>query len=220
MRHLLLLTFIFLATAAQAASLEDQLQSIGNDNRPPEGISRENLYAVQARYLPLEYKTEITVGGAMNLTNDSFLSSNQFEAGVHFHFNDRWAVEAEHDFVYNHWTSAGDNLRSTNGAVPDDPYVKSRTMALVDWHAFYGKFRWSMDTVSYFDQYWALGGGVVDMNTGMTPGVVADVGFVFWIGRHSSFRFGLKDYLYNEEYSSGTKLSSNLHPHANLGVVF
>jgi len=211
---------LFSLPAFAATSLEDQLHDMDAGNSPPEAVSRENFYAVQARYLPLAWKSEVTVGGAINLTGDSFLSTKQLEVGYRLHFSDKWSLGAEYDSVSNSFTSAGNNLLTENGAVPDVPYAKSRTEVTAEYHVFYGKFRWSTETVSYFDQYVAVGPGIVQMNNGTTGAGVADAGFVFWIGRFGSMRIGVKDYVYNELYRSGPQLTNNLHVHLDAGVVF
>src|ERR1700735_3405415 len=81
-------------TSAANPNLEDQLKALDAENKAPVGANREKMYAVQTRYLPLKFKTEATVGGAYNLTGDSFLRTEQFEVGLRFHFSDRWAIGA------------------------------------------------------------------------------------------------------------------------------
>ncbi len=205
---------------AAKATLEEQLQSLDSGNAPPDGVSQENLYAVQTRYLPLEHKSELTIGGGMGMLGDSFLNTTQVELTYHFHFNDRWSVALLQDVVSNQFTSAEDHLQATQGAVPDVPYAYSRTGLLAEYHVFYGKFRWSEDSVSFFDQYIAAGPGVISMNTGTTGAGIADAGFVFWLGRWGSLRLGLKDYVYDELYRSGPQLTNNLMAHMDIGVVF
>ncbi len=105
-------------------------------------------------------------------------------------------------------------------AVPDVPYASTRADAMLEYHVFYGKFRWSVETVSYFDQYIGLGAGQVEMNTGTEISYVGDIGFAFWLGKWGSARIGLKDYYYKEQYRAGASMEHNLHAHLDMGYLF
>jgi hypothetical protein len=85
---------------------------------------------------------------------------------------------------------------------------------------FYGKFRVSMDQVFYFDQYVALGAGSVGLNTGRQTAAVGDVGFVLWLGRKGSIRFGVKDYFYNEQRRLSSSRVHDLVGHIDAGFLF
>lgn len=202
------------------SSLEDQLKSLDAENAAPAAVSREKLYAVQARYMPLRFKSEFSLGGGYNLTGDSFLTTQQVEVGYRFHFNDRWSVGVHEAWVNNEFKSEANNLRTANGAVPNVPYAITRTDLLAEFNLFYGKFRLGTDTVFYFDQYLALGPGLVQQNTGTVGAGVGDIGLAFWLGKWASTRIGLKEYYYNEAYPSGTQASSNMHAHLDVGVLF
>jgi outer membrane beta-barrel protein len=217
------LTFGFLAqaeTTKDKQSLEDQLKELNTDNTAPAGANREKLYAVQSRYLPLQYKSEVSMGGAYNLTGDGFLHTEQFELGYRFHFSDRWSTALTQAWVGNQFSSGVDSLRSSEGAAPMVPYAVARTDLVVTYNVFYGKFRLSSDSVFYFDQYISIGPGIVRQNTGTVGAAVGDIGFAFWLGTWGSARLGLKEYYYNETYASGAQPESNLHAHLDLGYVF
>src|SRR5689334_5165563 len=109
---------------AETMSLEDELRGLENANGAPAAASKEKLYAVQTRYLPLHFKHEVSAGGGMNLTGDSFLLSGMAEVGYRFHFNDRWSVGAGYGVVTNKLSTAADPLRR-DGVIPDVPYAKS-----------------------------------------------------------------------------------------------
>ncbi len=229
MKRWILVAFLFSSGAAWSqtevkakanTSLQEELKELNSDNKAPAAVSREKLYAVQTRYLPLQYKGELTVSGGYNLTGDSFLSTTQFEAGYHFHFGDRWSVALHQAWVNNQFKEEAYNLRTVDHAIPDVPYSVRRSDLLVEYNLFYGKFRLGSDTVYYFDQFLALGPGLISQNNVTTGAAVADVGFAFWLGKWTSARLGLKDYYYNEFYRSGKKATSNLHAHLDLGVLF
>jgi outer membrane beta-barrel protein len=206
--------------APKKTSLEDQLKAMDFANQAPIGESRESLYAIQARYLPLKWKSEVTMGAATNLTPDSFLTSEQFEIGYRIHFNDSWSLGVANAWVNNRLKSEATTIQTRDGAIPEVPFASTRTDLMLEYNVFYGKFRWSTTSVSYFDVYVAGGPGVVRQNTGTVGAGVADLGFVFWVSQWGSVRMGLKDYYYNETFRSDTSPSSNLHAHLDLGYLF
>lgn len=202
-------------------SLEEQLKTLDTGNTIPVGANREKMYAVQARYLPLRWKSEFTIGAASNVTGDSFIKTNQLEAGYRLHINDRWAAGFQYAWVDNELKSSEVGaVKTNNGALPDVPYAKSRADLTAEFNTFYGKFRWTAETVSYFDQYIALGAAQIEQNTGTSTGYVGDLGFAFWMGKWGSARVGMKDYYYREDYRSGPLWTHNLHAHLDLGYLF
>ena len=201
-------------------SLTEELKALDSDNKAPAAVSHEKMYAVQSRYLPLRFKSEFTAGGGYNLTSDSFLATEQLELGYNFHFNDRWSIAIHQAWVNNQFKSEAYNLRTVDNAIPQVPYSVTRSDIMVEYNLFYGKFRLGSDTVFYFDQYWALGPGLIGQNTGKVGAAVGDAGLVLWLGKSTSARVGLKEYYYNETYVSGTQTTSNLHAHMDMGILF
>jgi len=200
--------------------LDQELQQLSvPDNQLVPSADTEKLYAIQTRYAPLANRHEITLGGAKNFTADSHLTSQQLDLTYRFHINDKWYVGLAGSYVFNSFTDAANRLISQQKLVPDIAYPKFRGDLLVGYNLFYGKFRLSMDTVFYFDQYIALGPGLVNLNTGTTPAAVADIGFVFWLGKGGSMRLGLKDYFFKETRVRSSGMVHNLLAHLDVGIV-
>jgi outer membrane beta-barrel protein len=201
------------------ATLEDQLKELEITNSAPAAVEGEKFYSIQTRYLPLRHRSEFAIGGGYNLTGDGFLYTRQIEAAYRFHLNDRWSLGLGHARVSNSFRSGATSIRTTNGALPEVPYVSARSELLVNYNLFYGKFRLGADKVFYFDQYIGAGPGLISANTGTVGAGVVDAGFAVWLGKRSSARLGLKDYYYNETYKSETKAGHNLHAHVGFGYV-
>jgi outer membrane beta-barrel protein len=223
----LVTTAFFLISAIAAAepaskrptSLEDELKTLDSSNQMPAAANHDKLYSVQPRYLPLKFRSEVTAGVAQNMTSDSFMKTQQAEVAYRFHFNDKWSAGLAYAWVNNQLKPETQTIQAA-GAIPQEPYASSRVDLTAEYNFFYGKFRWSGETVSYFDMYGAFGPGIVEQNTGSTSAAVADVGFAFWLGKWGSARVGLKDYAYNETYLSGTSFQQNLHAHVDIGYIF
>ena len=79
-------------------------------------------------------------------------------------------------------------------------YVKSRFDVTARYLLFYGKFRLNMDTVLYFDHFVSLGPALIGLNTGNSPGLVADTGLAFWFGKNWNALFGVKSYFFQKRH--------------------
>jgi outer membrane beta-barrel protein len=228
MKKTALLAFSILAVStlgptparAEEANLEDQLNALNVPaNEAPASVTDEKLYSVQSRYAPLYLKSELSIGAARNFTADSFVDSNQLNAGYRFHISDRWSVGVSGSYVFNSYSPAGDRLLSMQGLLPDAAYVKYRGDLTVGFNLFYGKFRLTMDRVFYFDQYWTLGPALIEMDTGRAYGATADAGLVLWLGRRGNIRIGIKDYLYRQQRVTSSSVANDLTGHIDLGLL-
>ncbi len=210
------------ASTAEAplGNLEDQLNLLNlPGNQAPASIANEKLYAVQTRYAPLTHRSEIVLGGGLNVTGSGFLDTKEASLGYRFHFGDRWSLGLSGSLVNNSLTNTAQLLISREGIIPDVAYAKYRADATLGFNVFYGKFRLSMDQVFYFDQYASIGAGVAGMNTGSAPAAVADLGFAFWMGRSGVVRFGVKDYFHQEKRNLGQNMVHNVHGHLDVGIL-
>ena len=208
------------SASAPVVSLEDQLKELEvPGNRAPDSVSREKLYAVQNRFVGLRGKHELSAGGGRNFTSDSFLSSSEVLIHYRYHLNDRWALGLGGGFVFNDLSSGGKRLLDSQGLVPDVAYAKNRIDLNTTFNAFYGKFRLSMDQVFYFDQYFQVGAGVVELSTGRVPAGYAEAGFAFWAGRQVGMRLGFRDAIYNEKRQLSSGLAHNLIAHVDVSLL-
>jgi outer membrane beta-barrel protein len=212
-----------LATAAAfgGTDIEQQLQDLNlPTNQAPVGRSSEKIYSVQSRYVSVDRKSEVLVAGGKNFSADSFITSYEIDAAYRFHLNDRWHLTLGGGYVFNSLSSAGQKLNEMRRLVPDVAYVKYRGNLLAGYNLFYGKFRVSMDQVFYFDQYIAVGPGLVNMNTVTSPAAVADVGFVFWFGRSFNAQIGIRDYYYRQQRVISSSNVHDLMGHIDVGYLF
>ncbi|MBY0370736.1 outer membrane beta-barrel domain-containing protein [bacterium] len=208
-------------TQAAAPSLEDQLSALQTPgNQAPAGVTGEQLYAVQNRYVPLRFRHEFALGGGNNFTPDSFLISTSIDASYRFYLSDRWFVGLSGNYVFNDLTVSGKDADSILARVPDVTVVKYRGDLQLGYNLFYGKFRLSMDQVFYFDQYIALGPGIAVMDKGRSLAAVADVGLALWFGRNFDLRVGFKDYFFNELRSKTPGWGHNILGYVQAGYLF
>jgi outer membrane beta-barrel protein len=215
------------AHASTDVSLEDQLKMLSlPENQAPAAVSTEKLYSVQSRYNPLRGRSEVAVFAGMNLTADSFTQSQEVAVSYRYHLSDRWNLGLSGSYTFNALSTAGERLLAENQMLPDSVLVKNRADLLLGYNVFYGKFRLSMDQVLYFDQYVAVGPGLIRAEgaagnplTNATAGV-ADIGFAFWMGQHTSVRLGFKNFVFREQRVNGSGLAHHMLGHLDVGYVF
>ncbi len=208
-------------TTTAAPSLEDQLQGLAIPaNQLPVPGSSEKMYVIQNRYNPLSMRSELAIGAGKNFTGDSFLVSNEVSLAYRFHLSDRWNLGLAGSYVFNEFSDTASQLKKAEGRIPDAAFAKTKADFSVAYNLFYGKFRLSMDQVFYFDQYIALGAGMVQQANASTPAGTLDVGFAFWFGKNLSARIGAKSWYYSEKRASSSAAHNNLIGHFDLGYVF
>jgi outer membrane beta-barrel protein len=216
---LTLLCILGVSAAFADDALDLQLRSLNIPSNEAPAVSTEKLYSVQSRYVPVDDRSEISIGFGKNFSADSFITSQQMNAQYRFHLNDKWHLSLGGSYVFNSLSDAGQRLLDMQQLLPDVAYVKYRANALVGYNLFYGKFRVSLDQVFYFDQYIAVGPGMVGMNTGNSGAAVGDIGFVFWMGRKYNAQLGLKDYYYNQKRVLTSGSVNDMVGHLDIGIL-
>lgn len=206
--------------SAATESLEQQLKGMNAPSSAlPPSASAEKLYAVQTRESSLSNRHELLLGAGKSLFGQEFIVSSQFGAGYRYHLNDRFDLGVSGMYVSNGLSASAQRLIIEDRVYPDVAYSKWQADATVGLNTFYGKFRLTADNVMYFDQYVALGGGMVGLSTGSRPAAVADIGFAFWMGRSLSLRMGFKDTVYNEQRRLSRSWEQNFQFHIDAGIL-
>ncbi|HTL12304.1 MAG TPA: outer membrane beta-barrel domain-containing protein [Bdellovibrionota bacterium] len=211
---------VMAADAPAEAPLDAQLQklTLPSSELPP-SASYEKLYSVQSRESGLSLRHEITASIGKSLVGQDFVNSFEVSGSYRFHFTDRWSLGFSGTYVNNSLTKAAQELISVESIYPDIVYPRYLADATVGYNLFYGKFRLSMDSVLYFDQYLELGGGLVGLTTGQQKAVVAGAGLAFWIGKNGTVRLGFKDYIYDEVRRLSSSVENNLEFHLDVGLL-
>lgn len=214
---IVLTTFAF---NAAAADLENELNDLAIPaDQGATNVSQDTLYAIQARHAPLKNRHEIAFSGGKNLNQDGHVESNQWGGLYRYHITDKWAVGLNHFRMTNELSTSGKALLAQNGVVPDRDFVEAQTDLMAEYNLFYGKIRMGMDQVVYFDQYWGLGAGNVQMGNGSASAAVLDVGVAFWLNRWGSARLGLKNDFYSEKTNSGSSSTYNMVGYLAFGIM-
>jgi outer membrane beta-barrel protein len=208
-KTIIFLSSLTFATGAGATQLESDLSSLAiPSDRGAVSVAKDKLYAIQGRYAPLSRRHELALSLGKNFNQDGHLDSNQWGGLYRYHINDSWALGLNHFRMNNELSASGQKLLDDKGVIPDRDYIKSQTDVMAEYNLFYGKLRFNMNQVTYFDQYIALGAGQVELGRGTATAAVADIGLAFWLGKKGSARMGVKNDFYKEENLNG---STNVH---------
>lgn len=206
---------------AEPAPLEQQLEALNlPDNQVSPVISQDKLFILNTRYSSLSNRHEVSLLGGNNFNADSHMVSQQGSLTYRYHLNPRWSVGLRHTEYYNELSAAGKKLFEEEAVLPDTDYAKSSDEIFVNYHLLYGKLRITQQTVTYFDQYFALGYGQVDLAAGKADMWVADVGLAFWIGSQWSARLGLKNEFYQQQRVTSKRSVHNANGYLEFGYLF
>lgn len=207
--------------AATKSSLSQEMEDLGGGDKL--AGARERMYIVQDRSVGLGGRFEVSAGVAKNFNSNIYIDSTENSLLLTYHFSDRWYSSVYGAQVYNELTKSGEDAWEDDGLYPNTAFVKRRYDATVGFNLIYGKARVTQDAMFYFDQYVALGGGMVEQSDGLetlrVPSTVADVGFALWFGRRLSLRLGVKDHYFEEHRPVDTSRVHHVLGYSSIGFM-
>ena len=104
--------------------------------------------------------------------------------------------------------------------LPDSDFAIKSTEGFINYHTFYGKLRFTKETIVYFDQYVSLGYGNIHLDQGETKMYSVDLGFAFWLGKHMSSRLGMKTESYIQQKKKGQENVHHAMGYVEFGYMF
>ncbi len=205
---------MLLATASSLGASVAHAQCVDEAIRD-ELNARRRYRGVQERLFRKALRHELSAMGgayAADLLSSSYLVSGAYT----FHFTEALGLEAA--FGYTRATS------SLVEAIEDDQAI---TLVRIDnpvfiytghllWSLAYGKMRWFGGTISRFDFYLALGGGVTDNQTARGLTASAGFGMKFLFGRWFALRLDVRDQILQQELFGVSSIVNNVA--ATLGL--
>lgn len=214
---LLLSTSVF----ANDVPLEQKLDELNiPDDKISNVINEDKVFVVNKRYSSLVNRHEVTFYGGNNFTADSHLSTQQLGLTYRYHLNSKWSFGLRYQEFYNKLTTTGEKLFEEEKLFPDTDFALNSKEFFVNYNTIYGKLRWSSSTVVYFDQYISLGVGEAELSFGDQNIYVADVGLSFWLGKHMSTRFGVRNEFYEQSQLRQVRSIHNAVGYVEIGYLF
>lgn len=221
MKKIIIASLCFSSVAFGATpTLDSELDSLAiPSDKGMTSTASDKVFAIQTRFSPLANRHEIGFSAGKNLNIDGHLESEQWGGLYRYHLTDRWAFGFNYFKVNNELSSSGKKLVNDNGILPDRDFVKSQTDVMAEYNLFYGKMRFDLDQVVYFDQYIAAGAGSVQLGNGNTTAYILDAGFAFWFGKRGGARIGLKNDFYTEQNLNGSTKVHNMVGYLSFSLL-
>jgi outer membrane beta-barrel protein len=227
---------LFLVSPAHAQKASSSLNSLGGQEALLEKASPSvpvNTYrVVQRRVIDRDLRSELTLGLGLVNGGDAYYRTNSATAQYEFHLNSKWSLGLRHTLFFNELTSEGRTAFDFSekaviaGAgnlanVPVIDYPRQQTLATVSFYPLYGKMSWFESTVSYFDFYFLLGGGQMNLRFGNTPVVTGGAGMAMWWNQHLTTRLEARYQAYKDQLNRPESRSiDSVIGHASVGVLF
>ena len=205
------------ATRGDNDSLTDQMQQLSG------GSSSEKFYVVHDRRSGNAGVFDISAGAGYNTNSDVNIRSSEQMARINYHATDKVFLSVAGSQVHNQFNLSAQKRMEEDGTFPNVGFVKSRVDLSIGYNLIYGKARVSKDAIFYFDQYVAIGGGVINQTNTReevkTPAAVVDIGASFWFGRTVSLALGAKTYRFKETRLASEGVANHVVAYANLGML-
>ena len=224
MKYLLIIMISLVAHSVSAnVKLKEQLDRLELPENTLGGfVSKEKLYSVQSRHVPLGKRLEFSLVGLEQFSDTGFISNREMALGVRYYINSKWSVGTSYSYAFNKLTDATNDFFNLEGVLPKVSYTKSRVDVTARYLLFYGKFRLSMDKILYFDHFISLGPALNMLDTGNHAGIAADTGIMFWLGQNWNVLFGVKNYsfLKNSLETNESELINHAKIYLSAGFLF
>jgi len=179
--------------------------------------ARRQYRGVQERAFQKARRHELSAFGggyAADLMSASYLVGGAYT----FHLSEDLGLEAGFGYTRSHSELVDiieDRLATT--LVREDTPVFLYTGHLL-WTLAYGKLRWFHSSISRFDFYLALGGGITDNRAARGLTFSGGLGFKFYPTRWLAVRIDLRDQLLNQELLGASRIVNNLLATAGMSV--
>jgi len=171
--------------------------------------ARRRYRGVEPRLFKKALRHELTVFGGMYSAD--LLSSWALVGGAYtFHFSESLGLEASFGYTRTR-SDLVTTIENSRGItlLHLDQRVFVYTGHLL-WSLAYGKVRWFGGSISRFDFYLALGGGVTDNQTANGLTFSGGFGLKFFFGDWFAIRLDLRDQVLQQEILGETSIVQNL----------
>ncbi len=179
--------------------------------------ARRRYRGVQERVFQKALRHELSVVGG--IYSADLLSSWAYVGGSYtFHFSEALGLELGFG-----WSRADseivriiENDRGVALLRVDNPvYIYTGHLL---WSLAYGKVRWFGGTISRFDFYLAVGGGVTDNQTARGLTFSGGFGLKFYFGQWFAIRFDVRDQVLQQEVLGESEIVNNIVATAGLSI--
>lgn len=216
--------------AALAQKNSKSLNTLGSEEllleKAKPSIPANTYRVIQKRVIDRENRFEFAglLGGVSG--GDSYYNTRSAGVQGEFHFSHRWSLGARYQWNANGLTPEGKRmyegaLTAPGNGAPEITWPTSSAIATISFYPLYGKMSWFESTVSYFDFYMLVGGGVTQtsnpwLGQSQSPIYTAGLGMGMWWTQYLTSRIEIRFQSYNDQLTTGSRRIEN----ANLSFAF
>ncbi len=217
LRHIALSAVLFCAIpVGLLASLPSTAEGQCIDEAIRDELNARRRYrGVQERLFQKAGRHELSVMGGV-YSADLLSSSYLLQGAYTFHVTEELGLEAS--FA---WSQADSKIVRIIENATGVELIREQAdvfiyQAHILWSIAYGKVRWFGSSISRFDFYLALGGGVTDNQTARGLTFSGGIGFKFFAGEWFAFRIDVRDQVLQQEVLGESTITNNIA--ATLGL--
>ncbi len=194
---------------AEAQCIDEAIRDELNARRRYRGV-QERLFQKAGRH-------ELSVMGGV-YSADLLSSSYLLQGAYTFHVTEELGLEAA--FA---WSQADSKIvRIIENATGVELIREAADVfiyqAHILWSIAYGKVRWFGSSISRFDFYLSLGGGITDNQTARGLTFSGGIGFKFFAGEWFAFRIDVRDQVLQQEVLGESTITNNIAATLGLSV--
>jgi outer membrane beta-barrel protein len=170
----------------------------------------EDVAMIQKRYLPKTKRFEV-FGGLTGILNDAFFLAVGAEARLGYYFSERYGIEFPFWILNTSEKEVTSDLRNKRGVFTQS-LITAESYYGIDfkWTPVYGKMTWRNKTITPFDLYFSLGGGLTGTNQDTSePTLHLGTGQIFALSKGMAVRWDFSwNFFMAESTVAATKESS------------
>ena len=160
---MVLLFFKFNVEAAEEEILHQGFKSLKN-------LSLfKDVVVLQKRYFPKTHRASLSLKGG-GIMNDAYFTISGVGTDLGFYFTERWGINVDYFFLNSSKKQHTEALLS-RGVDTSFLSLKKKWSAGLKWVPMYGKVAFRDKRIVYFDHYFSLGYGGIELDTKKTSPV-------------------------------------------------
>lgn len=171
-----------------------------------------DIAVIQKRFLPKTGRFE-AFGALSSVLNDAFFMNFGANLRMAYYFQERYGIELVGMILTTAERQVTSDLHDKRGVVTTSLVTpKSYYGADFKWTPVYGKMAWRNKTITPFDLYFSLGGGITNTNQSSSePTLHVGTGQTFALSKSTAFRWDFTWNAYQSKSSAGGSAGSSVY---------
>lgn len=221
------------AQAKKSVNVSKDVDTLGGNQALVEMATamdpRNRSRIVQNRLVDRNNRLEFNLSYGAVGGGDPYIRTQNFGAGVEFHFTPRWSIGARYYDYGNELTPEGKrSLENARNAIAvggvdastfDYDYPMNATMGIISWYPVYGKTNLLDYGIAQFDIYLLAGGGSIELSSGRTGIATGGAGVGFWVNKHFTIRSEVRYQTYQDRIYTGERKIDTVTGQLGIGLM-